>query len=95
MLFSFHCPGCKGKLEADASLSGSQADCPQCGKPVAIPEARVAAGTTLGLMLRAGNNSGPHVDFGVDKAVTKKNGLTLHPYWERASNCGVRWKLVE
>ena len=47
MLFSFHCPACKGKLEADASLSGSQADCPQCGKPVAIPEPRVAAGTAL------------------------------------------------
>jgi serine/threonine-protein kinase len=47
MLFSFHCPSCKGKLEVDASLSGSQADCPQCGKAVAIPEARVDAGTTL------------------------------------------------
>jgi serine/threonine protein kinase/formylglycine-generating enzyme required for sulfatase activity len=47
MLFSFHCPACKGKLEADASLTGTQADCPQCGKPVAIPEGRVAAGTTL------------------------------------------------
>jgi hypothetical protein len=47
MLFSFHCPSCKGKLEADASLSGTQANCPQCGKPVAIPAARVAAGTTL------------------------------------------------
>jgi formylglycine-generating enzyme required for sulfatase activity/predicted Ser/Thr protein kinase len=47
MLFSFHCPACKGKLEADASSSGSQADCPQCGIPVAIPEPRVAPGTTL------------------------------------------------
>ena len=47
MLFSFHCPSCKGKLEADASLSGSQADCPQCGKAVAIPDGRVDAGTTL------------------------------------------------
>jgi serine/threonine-protein kinase len=47
MLFSFHCPACKGRLEADASLSGSQADCPQCGRPVAVPEARVAAGSTL------------------------------------------------
>jgi serine/threonine-protein kinase len=47
MLFSFHCPSCRGKLEVDASLSGSQADCPQCGRAVAIPEARVDAGTTL------------------------------------------------
>jgi hypothetical protein len=67
---------------------------------LAIPQAELAqlkltAGTTLGVMLRAGNNSGPHVDVGVDKAVTKKNGLTLHPYWERACNCGMRWRLVE
>jgi serine/threonine-protein kinase len=47
VLFSFHCPACKSKLEADASLSGSQADCPHCAAPVAIPEGRVAAGTTL------------------------------------------------
>jgi hypothetical protein len=60
-----------------------------------LSQLKLAAGTTLGIMLRAGNNNGPHVDFGADKAVTKKNGLTLHPYWERASNCGVRWKLVE
>ena len=47
MLFSFHCPACKGRLEVDASLSGTQATCPQCGQPVAIPEGRVDAGTTL------------------------------------------------
>ena len=60
-----------------------------------IPDLKLQSGTTFGLMLRAGNQKGPHVDFGADKAVTKKNGLTLHPYWERASNCGVRWMLVE
>ena len=49
-----------------------------------LAQLKLAAGTTLGVMLRAGNNSGPHVDFGADKAVTKKNGLTLHPYWERS-----------
>ncbi|MBT7303042.1 MAG: protein kinase, partial [Victivallales bacterium] len=47
MLFSFQCPLCKGKLEADSSASGSQAACPQCGSPVAIPEGRVEIGTTL------------------------------------------------
>jgi hypothetical protein len=26
--------------------------------------------------------------------VTKSNGLTLHPYWEAHSNCGVRWTLI-
>ena len=67
---------------------------------VAIPRAELAnlklePGTTFGLMLRAGNNRGPHVDFGANKAVTKINGLTLRPYWERCTNCGVRWTLVE
>jgi len=67
---------------------------------MAIPRAELAnlklqAGTTFGLMLRAGNNKGPHVDYATDKAVTKRNGLTLHPYWERSTNCGVRWTLVE
>mgnify|MGYP000106109465 CR=1 FL=1 len=56
---------------------------------------KLAPGTTFGIMLRAGNNKGPHVDFGADKAVTKLNGLTLHPYWERSSNCAARWTLVE
>jgi hypothetical protein len=67
---------------------------------MAIPRSELAdlklqPGTTFGLMLRAGNNKGPHVDYAVDKAVTKRNGLTLHPYWERSTNCGVRWTLTE
>jgi len=66
----------------------------------AIPRAELAdlelqAGTTVGIMLRAGNNKGPHADFGRDKAITKVNGLTLHPYWERCTNCAVRWTLVD
>lgn len=60
-----------------------------------LAELKLAAGTTFGLMLRAGNDSGPHVDLGVNKAATKLNGLTLHPYWERSLNCGVRWTLVQ
>jgi hypothetical protein len=67
---------------------------------VSLPRSELAKfdlkpGTIFGLMFRAGNNEGPHVDFGNDKAVCKNNGLTLHPYWERCSNCGVRWALVE
>ena len=67
---------------------------------MAIPREELAAlklapGTTFGLMLRAGNNEGPHVDYGVNKAVVKTNGLTLKPYWERSPNCGARWTLVE
>ena len=47
MLFSFECPVCEGRLEADASASGTQAGCPQCGNLVAIPAGRVDVGTTL------------------------------------------------
>ena len=66
---------------------------------VAIPiselkDLELRPGTTFGLMVRAGNDKGPHVDFGSDKAATKQNGLTLKPYWENCSNCGVRWTLV-
>jgi len=39
-------------------------------------------GTTFGLTFRVGNNIGPAIDYGSDKAVTKANGLSLHPYWE-------------
>jgi hypothetical protein len=67
---------------------------------MAIPHEEIAnlkfgAGTTLGLMVRAGNSEGPNVDYALDKAVAKMNGLTLKPYWERKPNCGVRWTLVE
>lgn len=60
-----------------------------------LAELSLKPGTTFGLMVRAGNDKGPQVDYGVNKAVTKSNGLSLHPYWERKSNCGVRWTLTE
>ncbi len=66
----------------------------------AIPKAelgdlKLQAGTTIGIVLRAGNNEGPNVDFGLDKALTKTNGLSLHPYWERKPSAAVRWTLTE
>jgi hypothetical protein len=66
---------------------------------LAIPHSELAtlkfaSGTTLGLMVRRGNNDGPNVDYGTDKAVTKTSGLTLHPYWERKPSAGARWTLV-
>jgi len=60
-----------------------------------IPTIKLEAGTTLGIMLRAGDNRGLHCDLGVDKAATKLNGLTLHPYWERSMDCGVIWTLTK
>jgi len=67
---------------------------------VAIPQAELAdlklvAGSSFGLMVRAGNRTGPDLDYARDKAVAMLNGLTLHPYWELSPNCGVRWTLVE
>jgi hypothetical protein len=67
---------------------------------LAIPKEELAdlklePGTTFGLMVRGGNSQGPHVDYGLDKSATKINGLSLHPYWERSVDCGVRWVLGE
>ncbi len=61
-----------------------------------LKDLKLTVGTTFGLALRAGNGGkGPNVDYGADKAVTKSNGLTLHPYWEHKPSCGVKWTLVE
>ncbi len=48
----------------------------------------------FGFIFKIGNGEGASVEYGKDKAVTKNNGLSLHPYWESHSNCGVRWTLV-
>ncbi len=34
----FLCPNCRQELEVDASGSGSQIECPSCGKPLTVPE---------------------------------------------------------
>ena len=84
-------PGAKHVVKLDGSVYTYE---------LAIPREELATlklqpGTTFGLMLRAGNQKGPHCDYGIAKAITKSNGLTLHPYWERSSNCAARWTLVE
>ena len=48
MNFSFTCPNCEQKLEADASWSGMETPCPKCDTAVTIPQAEVGAGVTLG-----------------------------------------------
>ena len=48
MLFKFSCPNCTRHLEADASYSGTMAECPGCSAAVHIPEPRIGPGTTLG-----------------------------------------------
>jgi hypothetical protein len=60
-----------------------------------IPELKLRPGATFGFTFTVGNDKGPAIFYGEDKAVTKTNGLTLHPYWEPKPSCGVRWALVE
>ena len=60
-----------------------------------ISELKFTAGENFGFTYIIGNNSGPSINFGEDKAATKINGLTMHPYWMSSPSCGVRWTLTE
>ena len=60
-----------------------------------LTDLKLQAGTNFGFVFKIGNGEGASVEYGKDKAVTKNNGLSLHPYWETHSNCGVRWTLVD
>ena len=66
---------------------------------LAIPKTEIAdlklePGTDFGFTFKIGNGEGANAEYGKDKAVTKSNGLTLHPYWEPHSSCSVRWTLI-
>jgi hypothetical protein len=66
----------------------------------AIPKSELATlnlkpGTTMGVTWKIGNSQGPSAEWGWVKAASKVNGLSLHPYWERSPDCGVKWTLVE
>lgn len=66
---------------------------------LAIPKSEIAdlklePGTDFGFTFKIGNGEGANAEYGKDKAVTKSNGLTLHPYWEPHSSCSVRWTLI-
>jgi hypothetical protein len=60
----------------------------------ALSDLKLQAGTNFGLVFKIGNGDGASVESGTDKAVTKTNSLSLHPYWNPHSNCGVRWTVV-
>ncbi len=67
---------------------------------MAIPKSELGdlkfeIGTTFGFVFKIGNGEGANADYGKDKAVTKNNGLSLHPYWDPHSNCAIRWTLVD
>ncbi len=59
-----------------------------------LGELKFQAGSQFGFTWMAGNESGPSAYYGENKAVTKTNGLTLHPYFSRKPSAGVRWTLV-
>jgi hypothetical protein len=60
----------------------------------ALSDLKLQAGSNFGFIFKIGNGDGVNVESGTDKAVTKTNSLSLHPYWNPHSNCGVRWTLV-
>ena len=67
---------------------------------MAIPKAelvdlKLQPGTDFGFAFKIGNGEGANAEYGKDKAMTKNNGLSLHPYWDPHSSCGVRWTLVD
>jgi len=48
MAIEFTCPSCGSEIEADESIAGSQAQCPQCHGTMLIPRQGMHAGLTLG-----------------------------------------------
>ena len=67
---------------------------------MAIPKSELGdlkfePGTSFGFVFKMGNGEGANAEYGKDKAVTKSNALSLHPYWEPHSSCAIRWALVD
>ena len=60
-----------------------------------LAELKLAAGTEFGFTFKIGNSKGTAAAYGEDKAITKHNGLTMHPYWENGPNADTRWTLVQ
>ncbi len=60
-----------------------------------LAEIKLQPGAEFGFTFVIGNSKGANAYYGNDKAVTKRNGLTLHPYWEGSPNAKTRWTLIE
>jgi hypothetical protein len=60
-----------------------------------LAELKLEKGATFGFVFKIGNGEGANAEYGKDKAVTKNNGLSLHPYWEPHSNSAIRWAFVD
>jgi serine/threonine-protein kinase len=48
MQFTFACPKCSSRLEADSELSGTFSECPGCKASLHVPDPRISPGTTIG-----------------------------------------------
>ena len=59
-----------------------------------LGQLKLQAGTEFGFTFMAGNSKGSNAYYGAQKAVTKNNALTLHPYWENSPNASTRWTLI-
>ncbi len=82
MLIKFQCPSCRGRLEADTSLSGTQSACPHCGLAVAIPGARIGPGTTIGgfkLERLLGKGGMGEVYLGMQLSMERKVAVKILP----------------
>lgn len=60
-----------------------------------IPDLKLAAGTEFGFSFFIGDSGGSNADYGINKAITKNNGLTMHPYFKNVSNCNTHWTLIQ
>lgn len=60
-----------------------------------LKDLHLQSGSSFAFTFRLGFAKGGNIDFGADKAATKINGLTLHPYWEPKPSCRVRWTLTD
>ena len=38
MAIEFNCPHCKANLKAGSELAGTESKCPNCKKPITVPE---------------------------------------------------------
>lgn len=84
-------PGSKHIVRRDGDTYIYEASIPK----TELADLKLTAGTTFGFTFKIGNSEGANAEYGHDKAVTKINGLTLHPYWERSPSAATRWTLTD
>ena len=60
-----------------------------------IPDLKLTGGTEFGFTFLVGDSGGSNADYGANKAITKNNGLTMHPYFQYRANCATRWTLIQ